>query len=178
MKERKYVVRFFGMWNDEKEEQWLQQMAQSGWHLVRARLLYVFEKGEPANELYRIDYRYGRRESREAPPEGWTQISSCFGWRYLRSLRADSPDVYPTTSARLDKHLRLLRSYALLCFGTIFSGMHGLLEITGRAQSTAGLLLGRSLVIGYAALWLYIITRAALHVRALRQQAAHEAASL
>lgn len=43
----------------EKEEAWLEEMAKSGWHLVKTPgLVYTFQKGKPEERIYRIDFRF------------------------------------------------------------------------------------------------------------------------
>ena len=48
MNKRKHVFRLFSAWNDAKEERWLEEMAQTGWHLVSGPIVYCFEEGAPA----------------------------------------------------------------------------------------------------------------------------------
>lgn len=51
MKKFKYFL------DDEKEEQWINDMATQGWHLRNYNLLYyTFEKGEPGEYTYRCDF--------------------------------------------------------------------------------------------------------------------------
>lgn len=44
----------------EKEEAWLQRMAQQGWFLNKVSVFntYTFEQGGPENRAYKLDYRY------------------------------------------------------------------------------------------------------------------------
>ena len=48
---------WFWAWDDEKEEAWLREMAQKGWHFqsVTPPGNYTFEKGEPRDDVYRLD---------------------------------------------------------------------------------------------------------------------------
>ena len=49
--------RWFWAWDDEKEEQWLREMAQKGWHLLSVSIPgnYTFEQGAPKGYVYRLD---------------------------------------------------------------------------------------------------------------------------
>ena len=48
----------------EKEEAWLEEMSRKGWHLVKTPgLNYTFEKGEPEERTYRIDFRFFNKQS-------------------------------------------------------------------------------------------------------------------
>jgi hypothetical protein len=56
--EMKRVFRFFGPWNDCKEEGWLRRMALSGWHLEKLGVFCcVFRKGAPADIVCRLDFQ-------------------------------------------------------------------------------------------------------------------------
>lgn len=46
-----------------KEEQWLNEMARRGYHLMYRSLGYRFKKGEPKNTIYKIDYRKFKRKA-------------------------------------------------------------------------------------------------------------------
>ena len=44
----KTVRKLFFLWEYEKEEEWINQMAREGWMLIRTGFRkYVFEKGTP-----------------------------------------------------------------------------------------------------------------------------------
>lgn len=76
MNKRKHVFRLFFAWNDAKEERWLQEMAQTGWHLVCGPIVYCFEQWVPAQMRYRLDSRRGLHKD-------------CVGWILKRAaLRA------------------------------------------------------------------------------------------
>ncbi len=51
--------KWFWAWQDEAEEAWLQELSQQGRHLssVGNPTVYDFESGEPADFVYRLDYR-------------------------------------------------------------------------------------------------------------------------
>ena len=50
--------RWFWAWADEKEEAYLREMALDGWHFKSVTFpgYYTFEKGEPRNDFYRLDF--------------------------------------------------------------------------------------------------------------------------
>jgi hypothetical protein len=49
---------WFWAWDDDKEEAWLREMAQKGWHFKSVTMpgYYQFEQGEPRNDFYRLDF--------------------------------------------------------------------------------------------------------------------------
>ena len=56
MKERKTVYRWLWVWDFEKEERWLNQMAQEGWALAEVGFCrYVFEACEPGQYTIRLE---------------------------------------------------------------------------------------------------------------------------
>src|SRR4030065_2199891 len=68
-KNRKTVIRLYWAWNDNREERWLNRMAREGWHLTAPRgVFYTFEKGEPADIVYRLGFQTLRRPKRQEQP--------------------------------------------------------------------------------------------------------------
>ena len=56
MKEKKTVFKLFFVWDFEKEERWLNEMAQEGWALKKASFCtFVFEKTEPGEYIIRVE---------------------------------------------------------------------------------------------------------------------------
>ena len=56
MKERKTVRKWFWVWDFDKEEQWLNEMAMSGWALVSVGWCsYTFEECEPGEYTIRLE---------------------------------------------------------------------------------------------------------------------------
>ena len=58
-------VRFFTIADFKEEEVWLRDMARSGLHFLRMYVpcFYVFEKGEPQDVIYRLDFTNNWRRS-------------------------------------------------------------------------------------------------------------------
>lgn len=58
MEERKTMHRWYWVWDFEKEEQWLNEMAAEGWSLVDVGYCtYTFEKTEPNMYCIRLEMR-------------------------------------------------------------------------------------------------------------------------
>ena len=56
MSETKTLHKLFWIWEFEKEERWLNEMAQEGWALTQAGFCtYTFEKGEPGEYIIRLE---------------------------------------------------------------------------------------------------------------------------
>ncbi len=111
------VVRykFHFVWQDDREERWLRNMARGGLHLVSANLLcrYVFRRGEPADIAYRLDFARGRRDPgyfQLFEDAGWEHVLSCAGWKYWRK-RADGnePEIFSDGASKAAR-LRRIRN--------------------------------------------------------------------
>lgn len=115
MNERLIKWRLFFVWEEDKEERWLEEMARQGWHLVKGGLRFVFEKGTPSEIRYRLDYRrqfpHGESEYysmfRDA---GWEHICNFKQWHYFRSpAAANAPEIYTDVESRIDMYRQLQR---------------------------------------------------------------------
>ncbi len=86
---RKTKIRFFTIADFEEEEIWLREEHLNGWKIVKMTppCFYVFESCEPADVIYRLDYRNsGQTEEYMKMLEdfGWEYFGKCFGWLYFR----------------------------------------------------------------------------------------------
>lgn len=78
----KNIFKYFMIYNHEKEEEYLREMSKSGWKFTNVSGLgmYHFEKIEPEDVIYRLDYN---KEGRENKSE-YVQIFSDCGWEYIQ----------------------------------------------------------------------------------------------
>lgn len=96
----KKVWNFFTIAQWEEEEQWLNDMARNGWHLVRINCLlrYVFEKGTPGEYIYKLDLpdnlEHGMDEQAYCSflaECGIDVVCKQKQWLYLRKKATDGP---------------------------------------------------------------------------------------
>ena len=122
-------TKWFWPWQDEKEEAWLGEMSQHGHHLkaVRPPCVYTFERGEPVDYTYRLDYMLADKKKL---PEylqifqdaGWEYIGELSNWRYWRKRTApgESAEIFTDRESKIKKYERLLGIMSLfliiLCF--------------------------------------------------------------
>jgi len=108
--------RWFWAWDDEKEEDWLEQMAQQGYHFQSVSLpgFYTFEQGEPRSDIYRLDY-FTNPKDRENylqifSDSGWEYMGEMNGWQYFRKQKSDSTanEIYSDPESKAQKYKRLL----------------------------------------------------------------------
>lgn len=87
------VRKFRFYWDDADHviERWLEQMAREGLHLKRVccmRMVFVFERGEPADVTYRIDFRLTRADAHYLQlfhDAGWERADEALGWQFWRA---------------------------------------------------------------------------------------------
>jgi len=116
------VFKVFWAWQDEAEEIWLREMAQQGWFLTDYTfLVYTFVSGEPADYIYKLDYRAsGRRDLDEYltifADSGWEHVAEFLNWHYFRSPAETCavPDIYSDNQSKIEKWRRLLRVMTML----------------------------------------------------------------
>lgn len=107
---------WFWAWDDEKEEAWLREKSLDGWHFKSCQFLsnYTFEKGEPIDYVYRLDYFTDRKEMesylqlfRDA---GWEYFGEMSGWQYFRkeSIQGEVPEIYSDNESKKKKYQRIL----------------------------------------------------------------------
>ena len=84
MNESLTKIRFFTADNYEKEELFLTQMASKGWHFSGfAFIFYHFEKGQPRNDIYKLDFRKLQVEDKE----NYLQIHRDLGWENVYEFK-------------------------------------------------------------------------------------------
>jgi hypothetical protein len=100
----------------EKEEDWLETMSASGWHLISASYgLYKFQQGQPEKRTYRIDCRNITKQADLLDyvslfaDSGWSSIApkKNVGNYYFYSL-VDQPgqDIFSDKASKAGRYLR------------------------------------------------------------------------
>ena len=86
MSETKTLHRNFWVWEFEKEERWLNEMAQEGWALQNAGFCtYTFEKTEPGQYIIRLAMLDSSPDFESFMGELEAQsVGHCFSWGYFR----------------------------------------------------------------------------------------------
>ena len=131
MTERMTKFRYFTLFDYDIEEKWLTEMHASGWKLVSARLtLYTFERCEPENVVYKLDFR----EAKDGDRESYLAMFREYGWEFMyeinnyccfrRSVRDTDEkelDIFSDRQSRIDMMKRIIR-WRLLPVLLIFLG--------------------------------------------------------
>ncbi|HHY64138.1 MAG TPA: DUF2812 domain-containing protein [Clostridiaceae bacterium] len=107
MRERITIQKVFFIWDFEKEERWLNEMAMSGWALCFVRLCrYTFEKCEPGEYTIRMEMRGQDPDYISFMSEtGASYVGRIFNWIYFRQRTGEgSFDIFSDIDSRI-QHL-------------------------------------------------------------------------
>jgi hypothetical protein len=106
--------RWFWAWQDHKQEAWFESMSRKGWHLKEVDFItYTFERGDPAEYVYRLDYRPDKDDldfQQFVQEAGWQYIGKTTGWLYFRlPAQAGQPaELYTDPEGKIARYKRLL----------------------------------------------------------------------
>lgn len=121
------VKKRFYVWQDDKEEIWLSDMAQKGWHLLQFNPSgkYTFIKGEPRKVRYCLDYINPQKDFESYKmmfqDAGWEYLGQMGGWQYFRKeYEGDEvPEIFTDCESKIQRYYRILSIYVaiFLCCG-------------------------------------------------------------
>lgn len=168
----KVCRRIFFVWQEEKEEKWLRSMSLKGWHLMDTGICtYYFEKGEPLDMIYKLDFKATGDEDMSDYKElfentGWKYVSRMNGWHYFRTQSGTNTDceIYTNNESKLMKYSSLLK-YLLMAGASTFSGVFLLSvlllvepEVIGRLKVLYFIVIAVGIILGYSIIriWLMI----------------------
>jgi len=112
----KVVKKLFFAWQEDKELNWLSNMAKMGWELKHAAFCeYYFQKSQEKDIVFAFDYRAMNKSEFEIyishfESFGWQYISSVANWHYFKAYRKDVvfPDIYSENTSKIEKYKRLM----------------------------------------------------------------------
>lgn len=86
MSERKSLVRWWWAWDFDKEEAWLNRMAEEGWALADiCAIVYTFERTQPGEYVIRLENRKNDSEYSSFLKELEVEkVGSFVNWNYYR----------------------------------------------------------------------------------------------
>lgn len=107
---------WFWAWDDDKEEAWLREMAQQGWHFKSVTLpgYYQFEQGAPRNDFYRLDFFIDPKAKGDYVQlfldAGWDYLGEMGSWQYFRKTAQgnETPEIYSDNDSKSKKYQRIL----------------------------------------------------------------------
>ncbi|MBQ1391069.1 MAG: DUF2812 domain-containing protein [Firmicutes bacterium] len=126
MKERRAIWKWFWVWDFEKEEAWLNEMAMNGWALVAVGFCkYTFERTEPGEYQVRLELRGADPGYISFLQEtGAEYVGRWFQWIYSRKRSDFGPfDVYSDIDSRIDHLNRIGHMLALVGGANLLIGL-------------------------------------------------------
>ncbi len=136
MTEEQTKIRFFIDY--EKEEKWVNEMCQQGWHLVKFGIGYFkFEKGMPGEYIYRNEMLTGlgtKDDSKEyisfLNETGVEIVTKCFSWAYFRKKTEEGPfELYSDTSSKIQYLNRIFYLFLFLAILNYFFAVKNLMDV-------------------------------------------------
>jgi len=114
--------KWFWAWQDDREEEWLGEMARQGLHLVHAGPFgqYTFEKGTPRQVAYRLDFIQTSKKKEDYfqifRDAGWEHVGEMANWQYWRKEVVDGkvPEIFTDNASKVQKYQRFLGVMAML----------------------------------------------------------------
>ena len=114
--ERKTMTRWFWVWQFEKEEEWLNEMAANGWVLESVGLCkYTFVRCEPGEYTVRTEmHPYDDQYIKFMEETGAEYVGRLFMWIYFRKKTEDGVfDLYSDIDSKIS-HLDRISKVLLI----------------------------------------------------------------
>jgi hypothetical protein len=165
-------IRWFWDDADHAIERWLESMAREGLHLKRIRCLrtlFIFERGEPAEVTYRVDFqlwRVGQDYLQLFQDAGWERVDELLGWQYWRAPAGTgrAAEIFTDVESKSRKYKSLIWLFAL---PIVLQLPHTAMRIHD-SWSTAPAM--TAMLLAAYGVSIYCIVRLVKRLRSLRQQ--------
>lgn len=126
MNERKIIYKWFWVWDFEKEERWLNQMAMEGWALVSVGFSkYIFERCQPGDYIIRLEMHDADSEYISFMNElGAEYLGNVFKWMYLRrKAQFGEFDVFSDIDSRIRHIDNISKLLTIVCTFNLIVGV-------------------------------------------------------
>ncbi len=126
MSETKTLHKIFWVWEFEKEERWLNQMAQEGWALKKGSFhTYTFEPCAPGEYILRLAMLNDPSNFEAFMEEmGAEKVGACMRWAYFRRKAALGPfAMFSDIDSRVAQLDRISKQLSLICLANIVIGL-------------------------------------------------------
>lgn len=117
MSEKKTVYKWIWVWEFDKEEAWLNEMAMNGWALCRVGpCRYEFERSAPGEYIIRLEYRQNDENYFQFMQElGAEYIGHYMNWRYFRRQSSEgSFDLFSDIDSKINHLNQIGRVIAMI----------------------------------------------------------------
>lgn len=132
---RKVIRKVFMVWDFDKEEAWLNEMAAKGLSLVSVGWCrYEFEDSAPGEYKIRLDFLKDYFKSAEnekyiafLEETGAEQVGAWGGWVYFRKKAAEGDfQLFSDNDSRISYLTRIIRFIGALCGINVFAAVYNL----------------------------------------------------
>ena len=126
MKERKVIHKWIWVWDFEKEEQWLNEMAMNGWRLCSVGFCrYEFEKCEPGEYTIRLEMHESDDSYIQFMREtGAEYIGRVVQWIYFSKKTEDgSFDLFSDIDSRIQHLDKIGKMISLIGAANLLIGL-------------------------------------------------------
>ena len=149
MAETKTVRKFYFVWDFEKEERWLNEMAMEGWTLKSVGWCrYTFERTEPGEYTVRLEMRAADEEYLDFMREsGAEYIGRVLQWHYYRKRASlGAFDLFSDIDSRVDHLTRIGKMLQAIGLANLLIGSVNV--INGSLMGLVNLLMATVLMYG------------------------------
>jgi len=168
------VRKFRWFWDDADHaiERWLESKAREGLHLKRIRCLrtlFIFERGEPAEMTYRVDFqlwRTGQDYLQLFQDAGWERVDQLLGWQYWRAPAGGArvAEIFTDVESMSRKYKHLIMLFAL---PLVLQLPYTVMRVHDNWGKRPGMV---AAMLGAYAISIYCIARLVKRLRSLREQ--------
>ena len=126
MENRRTIRKWFWVWDFEKEEDWLNEMAMNGWVLDGVGwCTYHFVRCEPGEYSVRLEmHPYDESYLAFMEETGAEYVGRVMMWIYLRKKTAEGPfDLFSDIDSRIGHLNKIGRILAIIGFGNLLIGV-------------------------------------------------------
>ena len=149
MNERKTLYKWYWVWEFEKEERWLNEMAMDGWALCAVGFCsYTFERCEPGEYTIRLEMRQRDEGYVDFMREtGAEYIGRVVAWVYFRrKAEYGSFDLFSDLDSRIEHLARIAKTLWLIGLANLLIGAVNCFD--GRSFGVVNLLCATLLMYG------------------------------
>lgn len=123
MGETKLRIHFYTIADFNEEEIWLREEHKKGWKLIKMipPCFYLFEKCEPEDVIYRLDYKNSDRTNEYMQimqDYGWEYLGQCVGWLYFKKPASNvsnenDGEIFSNNDSRINMLQHIIRTRML-----------------------------------------------------------------
>ncbi len=175
---RKSVFKFFGVWDYEREERWLNEMAAKGLSLVSMSFCkYIFEETKPSEYTIRLQLLKNSQRSIEGESyirfveeTGATYLSSFKKWAYFRKAKSEGEFNLISDRGAIISQLSRIRNLLAVLIAALFATIFTVVFLFKASVSTGQLIFLAVSYGGMISLLTFNLIRVMLKIEKVRKE--------